>query len=258
MTDRYDMTAARHAATTVTRLTALAGQPWYLSAEDAVVWFRADHPTADIDTTIIFLDEFEGAERCVCKTKIALADGGGAAGIGQVRFSAAQKAPKGHHFDHIEKAQSKSVRRALEQVGYSLAQLIALGAWTTPRGQGNAQPTTPTPNGKTPQSNAPAALQEVKQPTVSATQMLANVSESDLVDWREYVRGSIAAKEAPRTMYDDARDSLWAWLVIVQELPTVEALQRIANTLQSRNITDPTVWYEVQSRIAALTPKGNA
>ena len=245
------------AAAAVFQLTGMAGKPWYLAAEDAVIWFRADHPDAMIETEMPTLDTVEEGtvtrERATCRTTIRLASGGGAVGLGTVRRGDQKVA--GCHPDFIEKAQSKSVRRALELCGYSLAALKAGGYWTEPerrQGGGNPQNGSTHANAGNAAPRAPERV-SVPVPTVTAAVMLDRVPEPDYVEWRDYVRDVIAAKDPPRAMYEAAGPDAWRWLVIVQAMKSPEALDRLGEALKIRNITDPTVLYEA-ARLRAMVP----
>lgn len=265
----YDLEAARYAASKVARLDSLRGKPWYLDAGDAVVWFRADHPDAVIESEILYLHDFtdpttdETAERAVIRTRITLANGGGASALGQVRYSSVLTGiPKGHHADHIEKAEAKSTRRALEKLGYSLAQLIALGVWTDPGDRQGAQQGNQGANDARGKTNAPRPAQSrIAAPKILADTILADVAAADegaYVDWRDYVRQTISERSAAKPLYDAAQQDVWRWLVIAREMPTAKSLHNFASALQHRNITNPTILFEVQSRLDAFAQQETA
>lgn len=84
----------------------LNGRGEYLEVEWRLVWLRAEHPEAHIETELVRLQENEA----VFKARISIPAGGSATGWGSESI--------GDFRDFVEKAETKAIGRALAALGY--------------------------------------------------------------------------------------------------------------------------------------------
>ena len=80
----------------------------YLDVKWRLHWLRSEHPEAVIETQLISLD----GDTAVCKATVRIPDGGSATG----HASSARGADAGA--DHIERAETRAIGRALAALGY--------------------------------------------------------------------------------------------------------------------------------------------
>ncbi len=84
----------------------LNGRGEYLEVKWRLVWLRAEHPEAHIETELVRLQENEA----VFKARISIPAGGSATGWGSESI--------GDFRDFVEKAETKAIGRALAALGY--------------------------------------------------------------------------------------------------------------------------------------------
>lgn len=100
------MTASKQAGfNPAEHLTNLKGKD-YLEVKWRLVWLRAEHPDATIETDVVELTD----QRCVFRARVTLSNGAFSTGYGS-------ETP-GDFKDFIEKAETKAIGRALAALGY--------------------------------------------------------------------------------------------------------------------------------------------
>lgn len=105
MSERAEL-AANEAFEPAKYLVNLNGRGEYLEVKWRLVWLRAEHPEAHIETELVRLQDNEA----VFKARVSIPDGGSATGWGSESV--------GDFRDFVEKAETKAIGRALAALGY--------------------------------------------------------------------------------------------------------------------------------------------
>lgn len=254
--------AAQVAADNIRQLTSVKGKPDYLGADHAIVWFNRAYPGGSIVPELLHLDTFDGRERAVFRTTIRMPDGGEFRGHGTETHGEHNEA--GHHPEHIEKAETKSVRRALEHAGISLRMLAAIGMVddgapiNTPpddaaaRGRGSNT----APRQDKPAAETPAASGAAKSGTQTKAELLASVPKPELESFTAWVHTGINDRTEITALYDGAEKMPWRWVVLIDAAPDVTAVNKTLNASQKAGVRSPIVSAAAADRVRALTGNG--
>lgn len=159
------------------------GRGEYLEVKWRLVWLRQEHPDAVIETRLIETDN----THTIFQADVTLPSGGRATGHKQETAA--------DFGDHLEKAETGSIGRALAALGFGTqfigeemdegARIVDSGAERAPR----TAPATTTANRAQPQYSTPPATPHAQPPTEAmlkfarALQGETNLSDEELGDW---------------------------------------------------------------------------